>query len=283
MLRSLFSGVSGLRNHQTRMDVIGNNIANVNTLGYKTSQVNFKDIFSQTLKGASAPTGGRGGTNPMQVGLGVSIANISVNHTQGSLQSTGRITDLGIEGDGFFIVSIGDEKYYTRAGNFELDSEGYLVSATNGYYLLRGDIPLDDDDNPLYTTLDEVPNDERRIQIPSDAIFIIDQAGDVNIVNDDGSLTKIATIGLAKFNNPGGLLKTGDNLYVPSNNSGVALEGIPGENGSGSIMPGTLEMSNVDLAQEFTDMIITQRGFQANSRIITVSDEILNELINLKR
>lgn len=269
MLRSLFSGVSGLRNHQTRMDVIGNNIANVNTVAYKTSQVNFKDIFSQTLQGASAPGVNRGGTNPMQVGLGMALANVSVNHTQGSLQSTGKGTDLAIEGDGFFVISDGNSKFYTRAGNFDLDADGYLVSATNGYYVLSGDTTLSTED--------------RRIQIPSDAIFTIDKTGTVSVVEEDGTLTNIGTIGLAKFNNPGGLLKTGDNMYIPSSNSGVALEGIPGANDTGTIMPGTLEMSNVDLSQEFTDMIITQRGFQANSRIITTSDEILNELVNLKR
>lgn len=327
MLRSLFSGVSGLRNHQTRMDVIGNNIANVNTVAYKTSQVIFKDIFSQTIRGASAPSATRGGTNPMQVGLGVSIANISVNHTQGSLQSTGRVTDLAIEGDGFFVISNGLEKFFTRAGNFEIDSQGFLVSATNGNFLLRGDMPTPDnfinfshwdaDGNPVTidpfnpatdqpnpraiygnttwqefsaehlgatpTPINELPNQYRLIRIPSDAIFTIDQAGIVNIVEEDGTLTQIATIGLAKFNNPSGLLKTGDNMYIPSSNSGVALEGVPGDNDTGSIMPGTLEMSNVDLSQEFTDMIITQRGFQANSRIISTSDEILQELVNLKR
>ncbi len=306
MLRSLFSGVSGLRNHQTRMDVIGNNIANVNTVAYKTSQVNFKDIFSQTVRGASAPADNRGGTNPLQVGLGVSIANISVNHTQGSLQSTGKLTDLAVEGDGYFVIADGENRYYTRAGNFEIDANGYLVSATNGYYLLRGDIPephefADYVDpvtgpnlNPTYneaypaayatvTDINEIEIDHRRIKIPEDAIFTIDKAGAVSIVNEDGSLTHLGTIALAKFNNPSGLMKTGDNMYTPSSNSGIPLEGIPGQNDTGSIMPGTLEMSNVDLSQEFTDMIITQRGFQANARIITTSDELLNELVNLKR
>ena len=323
MLRSLFSGVSGMRNHQTRMDVIGNNIANVNTVAYKTSNVNFKDIFSQTIQGATAANNNRGGTNPMQVGLGMSVANISVNHTQGSTQYTGKTTDLAIEGDGFFTISDGENKYYTRAGNFDLDSDGRLVSATNGYNLLRGDRPTagdfkepaaasvtgmydgtyaqyqadmvvaisranaSDNPTPLYTIdtipIQHIPNHYRTIKIPSDAIFTIDKAGTVSVVKEDGTLEDYGTIGVAKFNNPGGLLKTGDNMYIPSSNSGLALEGIPGQNDTGSITPGSLEMSNVDLSQEFTDMIITQRGFQANSRVITTSDEILNELVNLKR
>lgn len=265
MLRSLFSGVSGLRNHQTRMDVIGNNIANVNTVAYKTSQVNFKDTFSQTLRGASAPVANsRGGTNPMQVGLGMSIANISVNHTQGSLQATGKTTDLAIEGDGYFILQdSNNELFYTRAGNFELDANGDLVSATNGYRVLG--------------------TNNLAINIRPDEIFTIDQSGTVSVIDANGNSIPRGTIGLASFSNPSGLLKTGDNMYSPSNNSGTAQAGAPGLNGRGTIIPGALEMSNVDLSQEFTDMIITQRGFQANSRIITTSDEILNELVNLKR
>ncbi|HEY8391169.1 MAG TPA: flagellar hook-basal body complex protein, partial [Capillibacterium sp.] len=134
MMRSMFAGVSGLRNHQTRMDVIGNNIANVNTVGYKTSRVTFADTLYQTLKGATAPQNNRGGINPQQVGLGVSLASIDVLHTPGNLQTTGVNTDLAIQGNGFFILSDGNQEYYTRAGNFSMDTSGRLVYS-NGLQL----------------------------------------------------------------------------------------------------------------------------------------------------
>ena len=135
MLRSLSTAVSGLRNHQTKLDAIGNNIANVNTVGYKSSQVRFQDIFSQTLRGATAPQEGRGGVNPMQVGLGMEVASINTLHTPGAITGTGRETDLAIEGNGFFVVSDGFQQYYTRDGTFTRDSSGVLVNA-NGLQLL---------------------------------------------------------------------------------------------------------------------------------------------------
>lgn len=131
MMRSLFAGVSGLRNHQTRMDVIGNNIANVNTTGFKASRANFQDILSQTLQGASAPQGNRGGTNPKQIGLGMGLASIDTIFTDGSYQPTGKQTDLAISGQGFFVVSDGAKQYYTRAGNFDFDRSGnYVIPGT---------------------------------------------------------------------------------------------------------------------------------------------------------
>src|SRR5690606_11705204 len=134
MMRSMFAGVSGLKAHQTRMDVIGNNIANVNTAGYKSSRATFQDMLSQTIRAATAPTASRGGTNAVQVGLGVTLGSIDVKHTQGNTQSTGHMTDLAIEGDGFFVLGQGEQKQYTRAGIFGLDNgpEGNLVSLVNG-------------------------------------------------------------------------------------------------------------------------------------------------------
>jgi flagellar hook protein FlgE len=138
MMRSMFAGVSGLKTHQVRMDVIGNNIANVNTAGYKASRAAFQEMLTQTMRGASAPTDARGGTNPLQVGLGVQLGSIDVRHTQGNTQSTGYVTDLAIEGDGFFILGQGENRVYTRAGIFGLDSgtEGNLVSLVNGMRVL---------------------------------------------------------------------------------------------------------------------------------------------------
>ncbi|HQD04010.1 MAG TPA: flagellar hook-basal body complex protein, partial [Halanaerobiales bacterium] len=135
MMRSMYAGVSGLKTHQTRMDVIGNNIANVNTAGFKASRVTFKEMLSQTLSGAKAPQDNRGGMNPQQVGLGVSLGSIDTNHVQGNLQSTGLGTDLAIQGNGYFIVNNGTQNFYTRAGALTLDENGNLVNASNGYIM----------------------------------------------------------------------------------------------------------------------------------------------------
>lgn len=163
MMRSLFAGVSGLKTHQTRMDVIGNNIANVNTVGYKASRVTFKEMLSQQIQGATAPTETRGGTNPQQVGLGVTLGSIDVRHSQGNTQPTGYITDLAIEGDGFFILGYGSQRFYTRAGAFGLDNgtDGNLVSLINGARVLgykaddSGNIDLNAPIEPLYISASE--------------------------------------------------------------------------------------------------------------------------------
>lgn len=262
MLRSMYSGISGMRGFQTKLDVIGNNIANVNTSGFKKGRVTFQDMMSQTTRGAQANTGDRGGMNPMQVGLGSKTGSIDNIHTQGFLQSTGSILDLAIEGDGMFKLEGAGSTYYTRSGNFYLDNEGYIVNA-DGYYLLDS-------------------NDDT-IQIDDDVSFSISPLGEVTIVGEDDEPQTLATIGLSIFSNPEGLTKLGGNLYAQSGSSGVAQGVTPGAGGAGELVSSTLEMSNVDLAEEFTEMIVSQRGFQANTRIITTSDEILQELVNLKR
>lgn len=531
MMRSLFAGVSGLKNHQTRMDVIGNNIANVNTPGYKKSRVTFQDMLSQTLRGASNPTSGRAGTNPMQVGLGMSLSSIDVIHGPGSPQSTGKNTDLAIEGEGFFILRNGDNVFYTRAGNFDFDTNKNFYNTSNGMivegYLLDPDtgklkesreplnlaqfssckpkatsfadfaknidsneeangpqtgkmvhttgtdtvldvgkpfknvdaatlpatavidytagtitIPASEADgtfNPVYSCYDSqktinhtsgtdtvielgkpimeitglpasaiVDYTTGKITIPasepdiaagsikytnadyqrtmvvhdslgnthemivqylktadnewqiqticdfdasdgktpaatgkgtltfnSDGTFenstvnalalsptgadpmnitldfskltqhaeeytvvpfsengyaagsldelSVDTSGVITGSYSNGEKMKLAQVATATFANPAGLVKMGSNLFQESNNSGIADVGKPAEGGRGSIKPESLEMSNVDLSQEFVDMIVTQRGFQANSRIITTSDQMLEELVNLKR
>jgi flagellar hook protein FlgE len=269
MLRSMYSGIGAMKNFQTKLDVIGNNIANVNTYGFKKGRTIFKDLVSQQIAGASGPdpNGNRGGVNPKQVGLGSQLAAIDTVHTQGSLQTTGRALDLAISGDGFFILgdANGNNRLYTRAGNFYLDSQGYIVSA-DGRYLLG--------------------NGNKRIQIPLNAkSFSIGSDGTVNYVDATGNLQPATNspIQLAKFNNNDGLEKAGDNLFRETANSGAPTTGAPGANGTGAIVSGALEMSNVDLSEEFTEMIVAQRGFQANARIITTSDEILQELVNLKK
>ncbi|KQO64909.1 flagellar hook protein FlgE [Curtobacterium sp. Leaf261] len=391
MLRSLYSGISGLRSHQEMLDVTGNNIANVNTAGFKASTTVFQDTLSQMTQGAGGPQTGIGGTNPAQIGLGVQVAGVSTNFSQGSAQATGKATDLMISGDGFFVTRQGNDTVYTRAGSFDFDANGRLVtpdgkivqgySATNGVVNDGGglgdiSLPLNAAAPATATTSATVagnlPSDTAVGQVISRDSDVYDAYGtkhtmtlsykktdagwDVtaadgsgkgasasitfgadgkissggslkvgNITADMSQLTGFATlstasivsqngheagtlqgfslskdgtlvgqfsngsslavgrIALATFANPAGLEKTGNSGYRSTANSGNASVGIPGSAGVGSLASGTLEMSNVDLSQEFTNLIVAQRGFQANARIITTSDEVLQELTNLKR
>ena len=437
MMRSMFSGVSGLKVHQTRMDVIGNNIANVNTVGYKSQRVTFSDVFSQTIQGASSANDetGRGGVNPMQVGLGVNVSSIDLLMTQGAAQRTDNPFDLMVNGDGFIVVGDANGTYFTRAGALRQDDNGNLVipngmkvkgwpsvqdKATGEYVIQRQevtDIDLGDptikssapsmttkaqlagnvcntEKKPVETSvtfydslgnpytlkltltksatantwditaaseisdpkgnkitfatapvitpastttgaaagtgginftdagaLDEAKHNPKNLTItfPTTTLstgstisnLTVDISGVTQYANDtsiqpktidgnmagklsgysignDGIITAtydngdrrpIAQVIVAEFDNPAGLEKVGDNLYTSTTNSGD-FDGI---GKTGVFNTGVLEMSNVDLSAEFTDMIVTQRGFQANSRIISVSDEMLQELTNLKR
>ena len=291
MLRSMYSGISGLRNFQTKLDVIGNNIANVNTYGFKKGRTVFKDLISQTVAGASGPGDTRGGVNPKQVGLGSQIATIDTLHTPGSTQFTGNTLDLAMSGDGFFQVgqknaSNGiDNIQYTRAGNFYMDEVGALVNS-DGQYVVG--IPAVNGQDPVISTTGTPPSVAEAtlgtITIPTTAKSMsVGQDGKVSYVDDTGALKYAGTLILAKFPNPGGLDKNGGNNFNNSPNSGTAILNTASSSGIGTINSGFLEMSNVDLAEEFTEMIVAQRGFQANTRIITTSDEILQELVNLKR
>jgi flagellar hook protein FlgE len=280
------------------MDVIANNIANVNTVSYKTSRVVFQDIFSQTSRSASGSTGIIGGTNPIQIGLGITLSAIDVIQTESAFARTDRPLDFMISGEGFFIIQTPTETLYTRAGNFYIDDDNYLVNSA-GYYVMgyANPDPEDNDWVPDYST-----EDLSKIQLSWDDAgtekrymnISVDKNGKVtgkkievdNSVSPAEVTETIETIGylaLSTFNNTSGLEKAGESLYRQSNNSGAATFTLPNFEGAGKLMGGGLEMSNVDLANEFTDMIITQRGFQANSRSITVSDTMLEELINLKR
>ncbi|SHR14664.1 Flagellar hook protein flgE [Mycobacteroides abscessus subsp. abscessus] len=405
MLRSMYSGISGMKNFQTKLDVIGNNIANVNTYGFKKGRVTFKDTMNQMVSGASASQDNRGGKNPTQVGLGSTLATIDTIHTQSSLQTTGRSLDLAISGDGYFMVKQGDAQFYTRAGNFYLDDNGSLVngdgykvqaftlnedgttsnqfgdvavnvnavlppvttdkisisgnlasnSVNNGtpftqqvqvidntgqahridvHFAKTGDNqwgvyvnkPVKNEDGTtdtptttityntetkkfgpvtLSTPIDIEGIDPITVQLDFNQLtqeagstsalvnpngntegalesFNIGSSGEINGVYSNGLVRTLGVLALAKFSNSSGLTKAGGNLFQESINSGVANINVAGE-GRGSIAAGTLEMSNVDLSEEFTEMISAQRGFQANTRIITTSDEILQELVNLKR
>lgn len=262
MLRSMYSGISGMKNFQTKLDVIGNNIANVNTPGFKKGRVTFQDMMAQTTTAAQGTTANRGGMNASQVGLGSQLGSIDNIHTEGFRQTTNRPLDLSIKGDGMFILQSGEETYYTRAGNFYLDDQGAIVNA-DGYYLQGA--------GGIIT----IPSNIQSYNIQSD--------GTVNYIDENGENQTAGQIVIANFPNPAGMELVGGNLYLASPNSGNENRGVPDEDGRGSLVSNSLEMSNVDLSEEFTEMISAQRGFQANTRIITTSDEILQELVNLKR
>ncbi len=413
-LRSLFSGVSGLRNEQTMMDVIGNNIANINTVGFKASRATFSELYAQTLRGGTQPTATNGGTNPIQVGLGMTVNSIDTLFTQGSFETTSNPYDLALNGSGFFIVNQNGRNLYTRDGTFQLDGSGRLTTKTGAIVqgkmadaqgvipsgTLLQDIVINmDTKSPakattmaqfagnldsssavgtsvstsvtVYDTLGNPTNVQLQFTKTADnawswaatapapattsssgtvtfntdgtlnsvtgsplvitpgtgapdVSFTLDlgtpsaappgnfsgltqSSGDsaVSLTNQDGYTsgalttvnietngtirgtfangTKLALgqIMLAEFNNPAGLSKSGDNCWDVSGNSGSAS--VVDGSGKTTIVSSALEQSNVDLADEFTKMITAQRGFQANARVITTSDEILQEVVALKR
>jgi flagellar hook protein FlgE len=404
---SIFTGVAGMRAGQRAIDVIANNIANLNTIAFKSGRVSFQEALVQTLRAGSTA-----GTNPMQVGLGVGVASIDNIMDQGNLKSTSRPTDLAITGDGFFIVSNGTGFSYTRDGNFQLDANNRLVSASNGMAVegwaadpATGQIntsanlspssaltiplgtmavarqtsnsvfkanldassaadtvvnstfsiydslgqthqitvaftksdtantwdwtasspdgtsdstgtltfdangQLDTAGNALsltltnpngatspidltldFSTVTQLVGDSNVQVVSQDGLptgtlqsFSIDQNGIITGVFDNGMAQTLGQLALARFANPAGLDKQGSNLYGVSPNSGIALIAPPGVGGTGTVSAGQLEMSNVDLANEFANLVVTQRGFQANSRVITTGDEMLQDLLTLKR
>lgn len=366
MLRSMYSGISGMKANQTKLDVIANNTANVGTTAFKKSSARFTDALYQNSIYASAPGGTAdnalvlGGVSPGQVGIGVKVSGIFKNMVQGAIQPTGRPTDLAIDGDGFFVVSMGAGKVgYTRDGSFSLDMNGNLVTA-EGYKVLNKLTQVDENGNVIevpegdqrYTidTDGDGQNDATSVQIPKDIYvvtkgdsfnpalkegdsvirmqngvdaqgnpqykyqtiggtevtingnieeatrltkvqnFNISQDGKISYLLEDGTkapktdssgqpIEGFQQLRLAAFQNPEGLEQLAGNFYGVTANSGDAII-----NGNfGQIKQGAIEMSNVDLSEEFTEMIVTQRSFQASSKVITTSDEILQEIMNLKR
>ncbi len=309
MMRSLYSGVTGLTTHQTRMDVIGNNIANVNTYGFKSSRTTFKDIYYQTVKSPAAGTDTFAGNNPTEVGYGVQLGSIDKNMSRSSFAGTDRTFDLAISGEGFFIVGKPEANggqgggnngmrdiTYTRNGNFTLDSTGNLVNANNKFVLgttnSDGNADTLAKKDPADKASDlEIINVNKLIQSAFNNNDLTFKDLEAFSIGTDGVLTAtyggeikaLARIEVAVFDNPEGLLEAGNTDFQESAASGAPGIRKPGDPGTGTTESGKLEMSNVNLAQEFSDMIITQRGFQANSRIITTSDTMLEELVNLKR
>ena len=288
MLRSLNSAISGLQSFQQQMDVIGNNIANVNTTAFKGARMDLADSFSQTLRSSSGGNGTSSGTTAMQVGLGVSIESITNRFSQGALSRTGIDTDLAVTGNGFFVVRdpVSTNEFVTRAGDFRLDENNFLVTQggmrVQGFsdtgLAAMGDLQI----NTIGMTSVAVPP-------PAMVSFSIDKQGKINVSLSDGSQFVRGQILLQNFNDPQGLMKEGNNLYAgigaagPLGGAATPTPAASGTNGLGTIQSGALELSNVDLASEFTNLIVTQRAYQANARVITTSDEMLQELVNLKR
>jgi flagellar hook protein FlgE len=276
MMRAMDAAVSGLKNHQTLLDVTANNIANVNTVGYKASRATFADSLSQMDIGATAPGNGQAGRNAAQVGLGVQLASIDNLMGGGSLQSTGETTDLAIEGEGMFVVADGTppavskQVEYTRAGNFTFNDEGFLTTQAGQYVLGRKEAGAGEPNSYI-----QVPKGGTDVSIGQDgAVSYIPEGG--------GERVTAGYVSISRFQNEAGLVRTTGSNWIESAASGKAQDGTPG-NGWGLTISGTLEMSNVELATEFTNMIDAQRGFEANSRTITTADEMLQDLVNLKR
>ncbi len=283
MIKSMFSAVTGLRSHQTMMDVIGNNIANVNTPGFKASRVVFTDLYYQTLSGATAPTATAGGSSASQVGYGAMTSAIDVLTTRGGYMQTDKDTDVYIAGEGYLVAQDSSGKVsYTRVGDISFDPSGNLVDA-NGNHIMginEGTLAVYDPENPIeFSALSNITisgySGYSSVSIGSDGI--------ITGVNSAGETKTLGQIALACFANPAGLSQEGSLYMRPTGNSGDPIYAAPGSAITGSLVTGALEMSNVDLSKQLTDMIVAQRGFQANSRVITTSDEILQELVNLKR
>jgi len=263
LIGTLTSGVSALKTFSKGLEVIGNNIANVNTTGYKASSVAYADSFSNTLKAASTAAG----DSAVQVGTGVQVSGITTNYTQGSLSGTGVATDLGVSGNGYFVVQNGTVNYATRDGQFHFDTSGSLVNA-QGFSVLSAT-----------GTAITVPNyaNVSSVSISAD--------GTISAFYSDGTATDTSQkVGLLAIKDQNKLMKQGDNLFDFSS-AGVTTAdiGAADAGGRGTVKSGQLELSNVDLTEQFSNLITAQRSFQAGSRLITVSDSVLEEVVNLKR
>lgn len=281
MIGSLFTAISGLNSSNEAMTTVGDNIANVNTNGFKGRSVSFSNVLNDSLGGGSS-----GNTT---AGAGVKLTNLNEKWTQGSLEPTGNTTDLAISGKGFFGISDGTQTFYSRSGNFHFDNTGQLVTAdgmvVQGYDLAASDPPtpganIGDILIPLGDPAAPVAGTYRDLTISTGG-----RISGVDMVS--GATVDLFQVTLYDFASLTGLTKKGGNLYAenldPNYGSGAAVDGFSENNGFGKVTPGNLEMSNVDLATEFSKMIVTQKAYQANAKVITTSDEILTSLIQMKR
>lgn len=293
MMRGMYSAISGLKVNQTMLDVTANNLANVNTVGYKAARTTFQDSLAQLQRGAAAPNQGTGGSNAVQIGLGAQLGSIDNLMTDGAPQTTGAPLDVYIQGSGWFRVANGTPPavpanfQWTRAGNFTTNANGDLVTS-DGHYLIGRGVTATPDGRGGFNY---APNaTDAFINVPPRASDVsISPDGGVSYVDNAaasptfGRRVVAGYIALGKFANEAGLMRAGGSLWVESASSGGAIVGTPSDDGYGETVAGMLEMSNVDLATEFTTMITAQRGFQANSRVISTADEMLRDLVNLRR
>lgn len=259
MLRAMRAASSGMIAQQMYVDTIANNLANINTVGFKKNRVQFEDLFYQTLAGA---TGGEsaGRSTPLQVGHGTRLVSSAKLHTQGTIQQTGNPLDVTIEGPGMLQVLMPDgTRAYTRDGSLQLDGEGSLVTS-RGFLV------------------------EPSITVPPDATEIrIDSQGEVFVrIEGEQEPSNVGTLTLARFVNAAGLEAIGGNMFRPSPAAGDPIEGVPGESGLGFLVQGSLEMSNVQIVEEMVSMIVAQRAFEISSKSIQSSDEMLRIANNLR-
>ncbi len=289
MMRGMYAAISGLEAHQTMLDVTANNLANVDTIGYKAQRTTFVDELSQNLTAATGPNGFNGGSNAKQVGLGVQVGSIDNLMGGGSLQTTGNALDIAIQGDGFFQVGNGapgttapytsnlpSTVNYTRAGNLTLNSAGFLTTQS-GQYVVGSTAPSSSSSaTPTYIN---VP--------PGSTNIAVGQDGGVSYTDENatsptfGQTVTAGYITLATFPNQAGLQRDGGSMWSATASSGAATVGTPSVGGYGETLSGELEMSNVDLATEFTNMITAERGYQANSKVITTADSMLQTVVNM--
>jgi flagellar hook protein FlgE len=290
----MFSAISGLKVNQTMLDVTANDLSNVNTVGYKSARTTFQDSLSQLQRGAAGPGQGTGGANALQVGLGVQLGSVDNLMQGGAPMTTGTPLDVYIQGGGWFRVASGTppavpttDFRWTRAGNFSTNRDGFLMTADGHYVIGRGANAAPDGRGGFTYT----PNaTDSYINVPPGSTDVaVAQDGGVSYVDRDplsptvGQRVVAGYIALGRFANEAGLQRAGGSLWMESASSGPAFVDPANVNGNGQTIGGMLEMSNVDLATQFTTMITAQRGFQANSRVISTSDEMLQDLVNLKR
>jgi flagellar hook protein FlgE len=279
MIQSLFSGVSGMLVNQDEMDAIGNNIANANTTGFKSSDQNFSESFVQETRSATAnePVG-------LSAGLGVDVTSTTTNFAQGVFQTTNVPTDMGINGNGFFTVqSVSGVNYMTRNGNFIEDSNGYLRTPDGAFLMGVAGTTA-----PTTPTAGYPPD---QIQIPAKITatnspvvsFAVDSTGAITATGADGSTQTVGFVTLQSFNNNNGLVPIGNSLYEYGAAAGTLQYSQASVGGAGTIQTGVLEASNTDLSTQFANMIVAQRGFEASARVITVSDNMLQTVTNLKQ
>ncbi|MCX6937725.1 MAG: flagellar hook-basal body complex protein [Verrucomicrobia bacterium] len=287
LIGTLTSGVGAMRSFTKGLEVIGNNIANVNTTGFKSSNVGYSESFSNTLRGAANSSTDTPNQAPIQVGTGVNVSRISGDFNQGALTATGISTDLGVSGNGFFRVlnSVDGSEYATRAGDFRFDDQNYLVNSKG--YRVQGLTGGNATTAPATIGSIQFGTPPGTSSLQS---YSIDRLGNVVEFYSDGSSATTNKILLQNYRDPAALTRSGDNLFTgflaagPVGGAALAATGNePGLNGLGTIESGSLELSNVDLTAQFANIIATQRSFQASSRLVTISDNILEEIVNLKR